>query len=162
VSLTLHLVYRTGRGGLARNEHAHRGDRGPAGSWTAAGHPAPRRRGAEPDPVPTGRDQTTWACRSGVMVWASRRVSSPLVLTPPDFIQIADYEREVKLQGCDGRARRSIRYGASPASRSVLVAGEKAGPYGYSRHRSTRRQLLAIQNLRVALGCVNDLGQFLG
>jgi hypothetical protein len=27
------------------------------------------------------------------MVWASRRVSSPLVLTPPGFIQIAEYER---------------------------------------------------------------------
>jgi hypothetical protein len=25
------------------------------------------------------------------MVWASRRVSSPLVLTPPGFIQIAEY-----------------------------------------------------------------------
>ena len=55
MSLTLHPVYRTGRSRLASNEHAHSGDRGPAGSWTAAGHPATRRRGAEPDPVPTGR-----------------------------------------------------------------------------------------------------------
>ena len=30
VSLTLHLVHRTGRGRLARYEHAHSGDRGPA------------------------------------------------------------------------------------------------------------------------------------
>jgi len=37
-------------------------------------------------------------------------------------------ERDVKWRGCGGRAHRSIRYGASPASRSVLVAGEKAAP----------------------------------
>src|SRR5262249_58735511 len=43
-----------------------------------------------PIQVPSGRggDQPTWACRSVVMVWASRRVSSLLVLTPPGFIQI--------------------------------------------------------------------------
>ena len=43
-----------------------------------------------PAPVPVGRggDQPTRACRSLVIVWASRRVSSPLVLTPPGFIQI--------------------------------------------------------------------------
>jgi hypothetical protein len=37
VTLTLHVVYRTGRGGLARHEHALTSDRGPAGSATAAG-----------------------------------------------------------------------------------------------------------------------------
>ena len=41
-------------------------------------------------------DQPTWTCRSGVMVWASRRVSSALVLMPPGFIQI-EY-----LQACAG------------------------------------------------------------
>jgi hypothetical protein len=35
VSLTLHLMYRAGCGGLARHEHAHTGDRGPAGSAAA-------------------------------------------------------------------------------------------------------------------------------
>jgi len=37
VSLTLHLVYRTGRGRLARHEHTQTVGRGPAGSGTAAG-----------------------------------------------------------------------------------------------------------------------------
>jgi hypothetical protein len=79
VSLILHLVYRTGRGRLACHEHAHTGGRGPPGSWTAAGHPATRRRGAEPDPVPPGRgrDQPTWACRSGVMVWGITESQQP-------------------------------------------------------------------------------------
>jgi hypothetical protein len=56
----------------------------------AAGHPAVGRQGAEPNPVPTGHGgHPAWAYRSVVIVWASRRVSSPLVLTPPGFVQIA-------------------------------------------------------------------------
>jgi len=45
---------------------------------------------------PAAADQPIWACRSIVMVCASRRVSIPLVLTPPGFIQISDLAR-VKL-----------------------------------------------------------------
>jgi len=42
----------------------------------------------------------TWACRPVAMVWASRRISNPLVLTPPGFIQI---DAESKIGRSAGR-----------------------------------------------------------
>jgi hypothetical protein len=45
------------------------------GGWPSCGMTP----GAEPNQVPAGRgsDQPTWACRSVVMLWTSRRVSKP-------------------------------------------------------------------------------------
>jgi hypothetical protein len=49
------MAYLLRLSGALRPVGRPRGDRGPAGSWTAAGHPATRRRALDPNPVPVGR-----------------------------------------------------------------------------------------------------------
>jgi hypothetical protein len=96
VSLALHPgIPAPAAAGMACQEDARAGD--PRTSWLLGGGwpSCGMTPGAEPDPVPTGGggDQPTWACRSVVMVWALRRVSSPLVLTPPLSFRSADSGR---------------------------------------------------------------------